>query len=73
MTTFKQLFELKLNYKPDKKFPLVISKTTSRWFIYEKDEPDPVLSKSFKNSAEAKKFAEDNFPDYKIEVEGANK
>jgi hypothetical protein len=71
MKSFRKLFEaqLKLNYTPDKNYPLVISKTTSKWFIYEKDEPDPVVKKSFNSSEEASKFAKKNFPDYKIEIE----
>ena len=67
MKTCRQILEA--NYVPDKKYPLVISKTTSRWFIYEKDEPDPVVKKSFKTSAEAKEFAEKNYAGYKIEIE----
>jgi hypothetical protein len=71
MKTFKEIFEakLKLNYTPDKKLPLVVSKTTSRWFIYEKDEPDPVTSKSFKTPEEAEQFIKDNLPGYKIEID----
>lgn len=57
---------MKLNYTPDKKYPLEISKKGQSWFIYEQDEPEPVISKRFKTAVAAEEFANANFPGYRI-------
>jgi len=59
----------RLNYTPDKAFPLTISKTTAHWFIYEQDEPEPVISKRFKTAEAAQIFAIITFPGYRIIME----
>lgn len=64
---------LKLNYTPDRAFPLTISKTTSRWFIYEKDEPEPCVKQSFNSAAAAMLCATENFIGYRIEIDGLAK
>ena len=64
---------IKLNYTPDRAYPLTISKTTSRWFIYEQDEPEPCVKQSFNSAESAEAFANYNFPGYRILKDGLAK
>ena len=59
----------KLNYTPNKNYPLIISKPSAshkNFFIYEEDELDPVSSSRFSTVEKALDWVKKYFPTYRV-------
>ena len=71
--TSKEAQMPKLNYTPNKNYPLIISKPSpshKSFFIYEEDEIDPVISsKHFSTEEKALEWAKKHFPTYTILIQ----
>lgn len=63
---------MKINYIPKSNVPLQISKPSihhKSFFIYEKDECDPITGSGFKSIKLAIDWIKQNFPDHIYEID----